>query len=271
MRSLVWLAISSALAAGMAAASAAAQSAGDLNRFVIISTKARAAPPPPAKPYQPVAVKLPAEATDEGLEAFRSELAAAAKAKVYGALERLVTPTGFFWDRDFNGGFDRAAPGVDNLAAAIRLERQNGAGWAMLAALASEGTASPLVGRPGTICAPGEPSYDDVELDRLVYITRSSAPEWTYTRAEKTGVRAAPQSGAEIIDTLGLSFVRVLTQQANETKADAAGLNWSRVATPAGKVGYVAPGALASLTPQRLCYGRDGFGRWRIVGYIAGD
>lgn len=271
LRPLILSVLFSTLAAGFTAAPAIAQSAGEMNRFVILNTKTRTPPPSPSKPYPLVAVKLPAAVEDAGLEAFRNELVGIANGKVYVELERLVSAKGFFWDRDFNGSFDRGQPGVDNLAAAIRLERRNGDGWATLAALAAEPTASRLTGRPGVVCAPAEPSYDDIDFDRLVDATRSSAPDWTYTRSEKTLVRVAPQTGATIIDTLGLAFVRMFGDQGKIKEPDGLRLAWTRVATPSGKIGYVAPGALTSLTPERLCYGKDGFGRWRIEGYVGGD
>lgn len=273
MRRLVLTGIYSILAACFAAAPGMAQSAGEMTRFVIISSKARTptAIQPAAKPYQPVAVKPPAPAEDSDLESFRNEIAGVAKARIYVELERLVTVQGFFWDRDFRRSFDRQQPGVDNLAAAVRLERRKGIGWVTLANFAAERTAAPLTGRPGIVCAPGEPSYDDVEFDRMVDDTRSSAQDWSYPRTEGAAVRAAPRDGAEVIDTLGLVFVRVLDYLAKDKEPDSIRAAWARVATPAGKIGFVAPGALMPLLPERLCYGKDGFGRWRIAGFVGGN
>ena len=84
---------------------------------------------PPLKPYAPVAITLPAASSDASFAAFRAELAAVAKSRVYVALGRLVQPQGFFWDRDFARAFDPRKPAVDNLAAAIQLEHRNGSGW----------------------------------------------------------------------------------------------------------------------------------------------
>jgi hypothetical protein len=36
-------------------------------------------------------------------------------------------------------------------------------------------------------------------------------------------------------------------------------------------IGLVAPGTLMSLSAERLCYGKDGFGRRRIAGYVGGE
>jgi hypothetical protein len=267
---LVAFASASAVAAGFALASA--QESGEMTRFVIISSKTRAlAAAPAARPYQPVVIKLPTAPEEPDFESFRSELAGVAKARVYVELARLVAVQGFFWDRDFAGGFDRRRASVDNLAIALRLEHRNGMGWETLAKFAAEPTAAVLTGRPGVLCAPGEASYDDVEFDRVIDATRSAASDWGYPRAEKTAVRSAPQAGAAVIDRLGQALVRVLDFQGNDKGPDIWRTGWARVATAAGKIGFVAPGTLTSLSPERLCYGRDGFGRWRIAGFVAAE
>ena len=258
--------------AGFGAGVAAAQQADEMIHFTIINSKARVEPPrPAARAYQPVMVTLPTAADDAELESFRDEIAAVAKTRVYVELERLVAAQGFFWDRDFDGSFDSRRPGVDNLAAAVGLERSNGRGWATLLRLAGEKTAGPLTGRPGILCAPGEPNYDGVAFDQAVDASRSTAQEWSFVRADKTAVRSAPKDNAAVIDTLGTILVRVLAYQSKEQEAESRRAAWVRVATPAGKIGFIAPGALAPLSPERLCYGKDGFGRWRIVGFVSGD
>ena len=271
MRRLVLLALCSAVLAAPAVAPAAAQQ-------MWRPPTPPAAPnqnvrPPPAAPsapksYQPVTVKLPAVPEDASFNSFRNELAAVAKGRVYAELERLVTVQGFFWDRDFNGSFVRKRPAVDNLATAVRLEQRNGMGWGTLAAFAAETTAAAFTGRPWIICAPGESSFDDVGFDRLMDDTRSKPRDWVYPRADKTAVHAAPRGNATVIDTLGLTLVRLLGFLAKDNEPDTLRAVWARVITPAGKTGFVAPGTLMSLAPERLCYGKDGFGRWRIAGYV---
>ena len=234
------------------------------------TVRSPAASPQTPRPYQPLAVTLPLAPQDASFETFRKELAAVAKSRIYAELARLVTRQGLFWDRDFDGGFDRKRSAVDNLAAALRLEQRNGLGWSTLAMFAAEATAAPAAGRPGVICAPAAPSYDAIDFDRLIDVTRSSARDWAYPRADKTTVHAAPKSTAAAINTLGLAFVRVLGYEAKDDEADMVRSSWARVATPAGKVGFVAPGALMTLSPKRLCYGKDGSGRWSIAGYVSG-
>ena len=222
----------------------------------------------PVEPYKPVPVTLPAAPGDAGFQTFRQELAAVAKSRVYARLASLVEAQGFFWDRDF-GGFDRRKAAVDNLAAALRLEHRDGAGWDALASFAAEATAAPLDSRPGIICAPGPPRFDGVDLDRLFDVTRTDGLDWAYPRAGDTPARAAPRPNAAVIEVLGLHFVRLLGFDGPDSDAPGR-TQWARVATPGGKIGFVAPNTLLSRTSERLCFGKDPLGRWGIAGYVGG-
>ena len=111
-------------------------------------------PPRPPKPYEPVAITRPAALDDLTFALFRAALAVAVKTGHYAELAPLVLERGFFWGRDFGQRFDPRKPAVDNLAAAIALERGNGSGWQALADFAAEAAVEPLDSRPGVICAP---------------------------------------------------------------------------------------------------------------------
>jgi hypothetical protein len=229
---------------------------------------AQTAPRAP-KPYMPVAVTPAKPFTDSGFAAFRKAIGAAAKSRLYGDLEALVQAQGFFWDRDFGRGHDPRRPSVDNLAAAIGLERRDGAGWNMLAVLATEDAVEPLDSRPGVVCAPARPNYDSIEFSKLLDKTYTGEIDWAYPRAGETLVRLAPQAGAPPVGKLGLQFVHLLGFDGPES--DVPGRNqWARVALPDGKTGYTAPGSLMSLTPDRLCYIKDLVVGWRIAGFVAG-
>jgi hypothetical protein len=225
---------------------------------------------PPAKPYALVPITLPAASTDANFTAFRKELAAVAKARVYIELSRLVQPQGFFWDRDFAHGFDPRKPAVDNLAAAIALERGNGSGWKLLAAMAAETAIEPLVSRPGVFCAPAQPGYDGIALAHLLDATHTSANDWAYPRADDTPVQVAPKRGSAVLGKLGMHFVHLLEFEGANGEPAPERKQWARVATPDAKIGFVAPGSLMSLTSERLCYINDLVDGWRITGYIAG-
>ena len=177
--------------------------------MVTVPAQAQRQAPAEQKPYQAVAVTLPAVFAYAGFETFRAELAAVAKGRVYAELARLVASHGFFWDRDFSGRFERRKPAVDNLAAALRLEHGSGAGWQALATFATEPTAEPMPARPGIVCAPAKPAYDAIAFDRLMDATLTKDAEWRYPRAEATPVYAGSASSRAAIDRLGQHFVRV--------------------------------------------------------------
>jgi hypothetical protein len=222
------------------------------------------------KPYAPVAITRPAAHADESFAAFRARLAAVAKRRIYAELIPLVEPTGFFWGRDFGGGFDPRKPGVDNLAAAVALEHDDGAGWQRLNEFAAEAAAEPLASRPGVVCAPAQPAYDGVAFSKLLETTYTAGTDWAYPRADETAVRAAPQPDAAEVGSFGLVFVRLLGNEGVGNDGDFGRNRWARVALPDGKTGFVAPDGLRSRTAPQLCYIKDLVAGWRIAGYIAG-
>jgi hypothetical protein len=80
-------------------------------------------------------------------------------------------------------------------------------------------------------------------------------------------MRTAASATGKVVETLGSHFVRVLGETAKPART-----SWAQIATPSGRVGFVGPGLLLSLACERLCYGKDVTGRWRIAGFVgAGD
>jgi hypothetical protein len=218
--------------------------------------------PPPPKPYGAVTVTLPRPSADASFEAFRKELAAVVSRQSRADLLKLVVPKDFFWEHDLGGSFDAAKSSADNFTRAFYFDR-DGDTWQRLAAIAAERGVSRHASRKGVVCAPGEPAYSDAALEKLYAATGTHGLDWAYPRAAATPVRLAPQASAAVVDTLKLHFVRTLDP-------DPADNGWTPVVTPSGRTGFVAPGGLATLYIERLCYGKDGRGRWRIMGYIGG-
>jgi hypothetical protein len=227
-----------------------------------------AAQPYPPKPYATVAIALPAAAADESFTKFRRALAAVAKRRIYSELEALVRTYDFFWGRDFGNGFEPRKPAVDNLAAAIQLERHDGLGWRLLASFAAESSIEPLASRPGVFCAPARPSYDGVAFAKLLHATYTGSTDWAFPRADKIPVRGAPEPRSAAIGTLGMHFIQFLGYAGIDNEPSPGHVQWARIITPDAKVGFVAPGSLMSLAAEQLCYIKDLVG-WRITGYIA--
>lgn len=250
-----------------------------LQLFLVTMIAVLAAPPASAqaprgkaaavKPYKPVPIKLPTAPDDPKLESFRKELADIAKSRVYAKLAPLVEPKNFFWDRDFGNNFDKRKPAVDNLANALRLEHENGTGWTSLADFAADASAGPLDSRPGVICTPGQATFDGIDLDKLIDVTRTDGVDWAYARAPDISVRATPRASAALVEKLGLHFVRLLGFEGPDSDTPGR-TQWAKVATPSGKTGYVAPNSLLSITTERICYAKSELGDWRITGYVGG-
>jgi hypothetical protein len=219
--------------------------------------------PPPPRPYGAVAVTLPRPLADAGFEAFRKELAAAINRQSKADVVKFVVPQGFFWDHDLGGSFEAQKSSADNFTRAFHFDRDGDDTWQRLAGITAERAVSRHFSRSGVVCAPGEPAYNDAALQKLYDATGTHGLDWAYPRAASTPVRSAPQPNAAAIDTLKLHFVRTLDP-------DPADNRWTPVVTPSGRTGFVAPGALATLYIERLCYGKDSRGRWRIMGYIGG-
>ena len=192
-----------------------------------------------------------------------------AKRKDRAALAQRVVAREFFWERDFGGNFDAGKPSIDNLAAALALEIDDGSGWDALLAFATETTAGPLPGRPSTICAPAIPQFDEEARNRLIESTQTDGIDWNYPRSSGLPMRGAPQANAAVVESLGLHFVHVLGFEEKEGDLDTARNAWLRVAAPSGKTGFVAPNTLISSYADRLCYAKVG-AAWRIVGYVGG-
>lgn len=223
----------------------------------------------PQKPYKAVPVRIDPAPADASLAALRKALADIARRKDRAALTSRVAAKDFFWERDFSGGFDPQKSGVENLSIALSLGDEASA-WDVLAAFAEEPSAGPLPGRPEAICTPAVPQFDEAARDKLLDDTQTDGIEWLYPRAAGLRVRAAPQASAPVIETLGLHFVRVLGFNDTSGDADPIRIAWAQVATPSGKIGYVAPGTLVSPYTDRLCFSKDAAGTWRISGYVGG-
>src|SRR6266508_3103234 len=222
---------------------------------------------PIPKPYRVVAV-TPAQTFNEpGFQSFRAELAEMLRKRVYPHISRYVVAQGFFWDGDFDGEFDPLRSGAENLANAVKLERGAGSGWGRLIALAMEASAAPSPSRPGVVCAPANPTFDDVEFARLLDTTGTNTRDWVYPRVP--GLEARPAPSSPIVERLGMHFVRLMRDDA-ATASSPGGSKLTRIVLPAGRIAFVATDAVRSLRTDRLCYGKDISGRWHIVGYVAG-
>jgi hypothetical protein len=227
--------------------------------------QAPAQAPAPVKPgpYKKVAFKLPPHVRDASFDAFRTQLAGIAQSKDRAALARLVVPN-FFWIPDDADVADKNKAGIDNLAKAIGLDGNDAPGWELVADVAAETSAMPHTERPGVICAPALPTYDEQALDDLAHATQTDTAEWVYPVRDGIEVRSAPQPRAAVVERLGLHLIRLLDEDppASDT--------FLKVITPSGKTGYVPADAVRDLVEPQMCFIKD-VGGWKIAGYVGGD
>jgi len=225
-------------------------------------------PPPsaPIKPYQSVALTLPKEYNDQGFVAFRKQLGEIAEHKDKAALGKIVVSQGFFWMQEKDVA-DKKKSGLANLVNALDLDAKDGSGWQFLGGYAAEPTGEPLPDKPNVICAPAEPVIDSKAFEDLVNSTKTEPPEWGYPIKEGVEVRSAAKPDAPVVEKLGITLVRVLTD--NTPPDDPNQQTFLHIATPSGKAGYVPLDAMSSLGTDQLCYIKDG-GSWKITGYYGG-
>lgn len=243
--------------------------AGTAAWFAPAAGQTQTPPQTPPKPYQAVPVAIPNAPRDAALDALRKELVEIAKRKDRAALAGRLAKD-FFWERDFGGNFDPKKSAIDNLTAALGLDAEDGSGWDALTNFATEPSAGPLPGRASVICAPANPQFDEAARNALIDESQTDGVEWTYPRAAGLQVRAAPQASAAVIETLGLHFVHVLGFEGEQSDVDPIRVSWARVATPSGKMGFVAPNSLLSPYADHLCFAKDAGAAWRIEGYVGG-
>jgi hypothetical protein len=225
-------------------------------------------PPPqaPIKPYKPVAATPAAPYSDPSYQAFRKQLIDIAAHKDRAALAKMIVAQGFFWMQDKDLA-DKSKPGIDNLAKAIELDSPDGPGWDILAGFANDPTAAALPAHKGIVCAPADPTIDQKQFEELGNATQTDPTEWGYPVRDGVEVRAAAQPNAPVIEKLGLYLLRVLPDSTPPDNPNQP--TFLHVATPSGKIGFVAADAIAPLGGDQICYSKEG-SDWKIAGYFGG-
>lgn len=223
-----------------------------------------------AAPYKSVAITLPESLKDPSFEAFRKALAAIAERKDRAALTKVIVSKGFFWERESGNGADPKKSGIANFAAAIGLDNAEDpdAGWDTIAIYAEDATVFGLSDRPGVVCGPGDPGFNEDEFQALLNATKSDVGDWVYPVITSVELRSAPRPNAPSVDKVGLTFIRMLAFDAANAK-DPAAADFVRVMIPSGKIGYVKAAEIASLGVSQICYVKEG-GAWKVAGVLGG-
>ena len=225
-------------------------------------------PPPsaPIKPYKPLAVTPPAPFTDPSFAAFRKQLAEVAQRKDRNALAKLVVNQGFFWMQEKDLA-DKRKPAIANLASALNLDAKDGSGWTAVANMADDPTALAMPDHPGIVCGPADPNLDQQAFQTLVQSSKTQPLDWGYPMRDGIEVRSAPKPNAPVVEKLGLTMVRILSDSAPPQDPNQPG--FLHVALPSGKTGYAPMEAIGGLGGDQMCYAKEG-GSWKITGFFGG-
>lgn len=224
------------------------------------------APAQSAKPYKPVAVKLPGPVADPSFEAFRKQLGEAAAKKDRAALTKLVVAKGFFWDGEKGEQADAKKSGIDNLSATVGLSGKQPVGWDLLQSYAQDPTGSPYPGKQGVICAPADPEFDEAALEDVAKATNSDPGDWAFPVEDGVEVRAAARANAPVVEKIGMHLIRIMEED-DTAQASPNDVPLVKVATPSGKIGFISADDLAPLGNDQVCYVKEADG-WKIAGYV---
>jgi hypothetical protein len=222
-------------------------------------------------PYKGVAITLPEPLKDPSFEAFRAELGKIAQRKDRAALARLIVGKGFFWERESGNAADPKKSGSANFAAAIGLDIPDDpdTGWDTITIYAEDATVFGLSDRPGVVCGPADPAFNETEFDALVDASRTDVSDWIYPVRRGIDLYAAARPDAAPVEKVGLTFIRVLAPEGPGEQFDPVAAEFARVMLPSGKTGFVKIIDIASLGVSQICYVKEG-GAWKIAGVLGG-
>ena len=115
------------------------------------------------------------------------------------------------------------------------------------------------------VCSPADPTFDDSQFQEMVKSTGTQEGEWGYPMQPGVEVRGAAQAKAPVVEKLGMTFVRVMPDEAAGNQQPP----MLRIVTPSGKVGFVPAEAISPLGNDQICYLKDASG-WKIAGFVGG-
>jgi hypothetical protein len=162
---------------------------------------------------------------------------------------------------------DKHKPPLANLASALNLDAKDGSGWMALANMADDPTTTALPDHAGVVCGPADPVVDQQAFETLVQSTKTQPTDWGYPLRDGIEVRGAPQPNAPVVEKLGLTMVRILSDSAPPQDPNQPG--FLHVALPSGKAGFAPIEAIGGLGGDQMCYVKEG-GNWKVTGFFGG-
>jgi hypothetical protein len=227
--------------------------------------------------YPEVRVELRAEVEPESaLAAMLKRFADAVERRDAGALYPLVGPT-FFWtlngepSKEFESGRDA----LHNFKVAFGFRRPGARSdsrdpheqlWETL-----EDFSGAALYRMNSdiLCAPasGEPESEEA-MDKALSLLEGPGEnsEWVYS-LEPITLTERPDGGATIAAAPKLALPIIATNPPTKPLGNNPLPTHYQLLLPSGKTGWVDVDAVQPLAVDKLCYGKDPGGAWKIVGY----
>lgn len=229
-------------------------------------------------PYPEVKVQAPAPfKPDPALDAMRKQFADAVRAKDTKALFALVSPE-FTWTADGEPAeqSDAKRDALHNFKVAFGFRpygkdedgNSNDAFWVLLDDAASDPALTPHGDNPEAACGPVVAEVVDEEARE--HATEAIAGEgegveWVYTLRE-IALTQNPTGGGTVAKVSNVALP-VVSKYPPAKPGENLPTSFYEVLLPSGKTGWIDADGVDPLGIDRLCYGKDKSGAWKIIGY----
>jgi hypothetical protein len=229
-------------------------------------------------PYPEVKVQAPPPfKPDPALDTMRKALADAAHGKDAKTLFALVNPD-FAWTADGEPAeqSDAKQDGLTNFKVAFgfreygKTEDSDSASafWILLDDAASDPSLTPRDDNPEIACGPAVASVVDEDVrDRASeeIAGEGESLEWVYTLKEIT-LTEQPTGGGTVAKASNIAMP-VVSRYPAPKAGENLPTSFYEVLLPSGKTGWIDADGVDPIGVDRICYGKDKSGAWKIVGY----
>lgn len=229
-------------------------------------------------PYPEVKVQAPAPfKPDAALDAMRKTLADAVHRKDVKALFALVSPD-FTWTADGEPAeqSDKAQDALGNFKVAFGFRQHGksedsgsaGAFWILLDDAASDTSLTPRDDNPEIACGPAVANVVDEDVrDRANddLAGEEGSLEWVYTLKE-IALTEKPTGGGTVAKVANIAMP-VVSRYPAPKAGENLPTSFYEVLLPSGKTGWIDADGVDPIGVDRICYGKDKSGAWKIVGY----
>ncbi len=228
-------------------------------------------------PYPEVKVEAPPPFRhDPALDAMRKSLAAVVQRKDAKALFALVSPD-FTWTADGDPAeqFDPKRDALHNFKVAFGFrpfgKDEDGSGadafWILLEDALADPALTPQDDNPDIACGPVTANVDEDARDRAeqAIAGEDEGVEWVYTLKE-IALTEKPTGGGTVAKVSNTALP-VVSRYPAARPGETVTVSFYEVLLPSGKTGWIDADGVDPVGIDRVCYGKDKAGAWKIAGY----